>query len=135
MNFPPQKRRRLFPSAHEDAVSAKKYKDSEQCLSPTYKLAYQDVDFLLRDDLRPVRLQLELLKPELIQREEEIESTIVIFGSARIPDPKTAAHRFKTIEKQCQGKEKDPNILRKLKIAKHAGRAFRNAHPCSDKKD
>ena len=39
---------------------------------------------MLREELRPVRMQLELLKPELVQKEQAIESTIVIFGSARI---------------------------------------------------
>jgi hypothetical protein len=49
-----------------------------------YKLAFADSRFLLREELRPVRMQLELLKPELVQQEQHIESTIVIFGSARI---------------------------------------------------
>ena len=49
-----------------------------------YRLAFTDTDFLLREELRPVRMQLELLKPELVQQEQGIESTIVIFGSARI---------------------------------------------------
>jgi uncharacterized protein (TIGR00730 family) len=44
-----------------------------------------DNEFLLREDMRPVRMQLELLKPELLQREHGVESTIVLFGSARIP--------------------------------------------------
>jgi uncharacterized protein (TIGR00730 family) len=59
--------------------------------SPSYLKAFEDVDFLGRDELRSVRLQLELLKPELIQTEEHVESTIVVFGSARIPDPAEAA--------------------------------------------
>ena len=78
MSLPLQKLRRLFPSAHEDALSAKKYRESEQCQSSSYRLAYQDTEFLLRDELRPVRLQLELLKPELIQQEGEIESLSLI---------------------------------------------------------
>ncbi|MEJ2102936.1 MAG: hypothetical protein P8X68_23645, partial [Desulfobacterales bacterium] len=81
---------RLFSSAHEDAQSARLHIDTAQCRSPSYRLAYQDQEFLLRDELRPVRLQLELLKPELILQENHIESTVVIFGSARIPDPETA---------------------------------------------
>ena len=120
MSLPLKKQRRLFPSAHEDALSAKKYRESEQCQSSSYRLAYQDAEFLLRDELRPVRLQLELLKPELIQQEGEIESTIVIFGSARIPDPETATQRLTTLKKRTKGKEKDPETLRKLEIAKRA---------------
>ena len=59
-----------------------------------YKLAFTDTDFLLRDDLRPVRMQLELLKPELVQQEQGVESTIVVFGSARILEPDAAAAAF-----------------------------------------
>ncbi len=51
--------------------------------SPSYIKAYEDIDFLNRDELRAVRLQLELRKPELIQQDEGVESTIVVFGSAR----------------------------------------------------
>jgi hypothetical protein len=55
-----------------------------------YRLAFTDTAFLLREELRPVRMQLELLKPELVQAEMGIESTIVIFGSARILAPEAA---------------------------------------------
>jgi hypothetical protein len=63
---------------------------SPQTLCPAYRLAYTDPDFLLRDGLRPVRLQLGSLKPELILNEHRIAGTIVIFGSARIQEPKNA---------------------------------------------
>jgi uncharacterized protein (TIGR00730 family) len=56
----------------------------------SYRLAFSDERFLLRDELRPVRMQLELLKPELVQQEQRIQSTIVIFGSARIVPPEVA---------------------------------------------
>jgi uncharacterized protein (TIGR00730 family) len=56
----------------------------------SYQLAFTDNEFLLRPELRPVRMQLELLKPELVQQEQGIEHTIVIFGSARIPAPEEA---------------------------------------------
>ena len=56
-----------FPKAHEDAKAAERHVDSSQTRSPSYKLAFQDGEFLLKDELRPVRLQLELLKPELVQ--------------------------------------------------------------------
>lgn len=55
--------------------------------SPAYRMAHEDFDFLAMDDLRPVRLQLELLKPEHALREEGIDSTVVVFGSARIAAP------------------------------------------------
>jgi uncharacterized protein (TIGR00730 family) len=84
------KRLGIFPTADADAKSAALHVDSPQCKSSTYKLAFQDEELLLREELRPVRLQLELLKPEMVLTEEGIESTIVIFGSARLPDPETA---------------------------------------------
>ena len=96
------RKRRLFRSAHEDAEAARQYVDSPQSLSPSYKLAYQDEDFLLRDELRPVRLQLELLKPELVQQEHHIETTVVIYGSARIPSPEKAREALTQVEKEAK---------------------------------
>ncbi|KQS65289.1 lysine decarboxylase [Rhizobium sp. Leaf371] len=58
-----------------------------QSLSPSYRLAYADEDFLCREELRPIRLQLELLKTEMILAERGITSTVVMFGGARIPEP------------------------------------------------
>jgi len=86
MNNPKELRERNFPTAGQDAAAAGK---SSLYGGPdsSYELAFTDTDFLLNPDLRPVRMQLELLKPEMVQREEGIESTIVVFGSARIlPD-------------------------------------------------
>ena len=83
---------RNFPSAGEDAaalVVPHRYGGPESA----YRLAFTDTDFLLRDELRPVRMQLELLKPELVQAAHGIESTIVIFGSARILPPDEAERR------------------------------------------
>ena len=59
-------------------------------ISPSYLRADQDPEFLSRDELRAIRLQLEWFKPELIQQDEGIHSTIVVFGSARVPDPEIA---------------------------------------------
>lgn len=72
-----------FPSAREDEAAARRQKQSPQTRSPSYRLAFADHDFLLRDELRPVRLQLELLKPELALQAADIESTVVVFGSSR----------------------------------------------------
>ncbi len=78
---------RIFHDARKDAGFAKLDRETEQTRSPAYKLAFQDTDFLLREDLRPVRFQLELLKPELLMDEAKIGSTFVMYGSARIPEP------------------------------------------------
>lgn len=81
---------RVFPRAKQDAETAKAGVSTPQTEHPAYRLAFQDMDFLLREDLRPVRFQLELLKPELIFEEAHIGSTFVFYGSARIPEPDKA---------------------------------------------
>ena len=84
---------RNFPTAEQDAQAvppASRYSGPESA----YRLAFTDTDFLLHEDLRPVRMQLELLKPEMVQKRLGIESTIVLFGSARIPAPEQATQRL-----------------------------------------
>jgi len=78
-----------FPSAKEDAEAVTPPSRYEGPNS-SYRLAFTDAEFLLREELRPVRMQLELLKPEMVQDEQGIESTIVIFGSARVLPPDVA---------------------------------------------
>lgn len=81
---------RVFPAAQDEAEAAKNLTQTPQTMHPAYRLAFQDTDFLLREDLRPVRFQLELLKPELLLEEARIGSTFVFYGSARIPEPAKA---------------------------------------------
>jgi uncharacterized protein (TIGR00730 family) len=81
---------RVFPRAKQDAETAKTGISTPQTEHPSYRLAFQDMDFLLREDLRPVRFQLELLKTQLILDEAHIGSTFVFYGSARIPEPDRA---------------------------------------------
>jgi len=109
-----------FPSARDDALSARRHIDSAQCRSASYQLAFQDPDFLLRDELRPVRLQLELLKPELILQEQHIESTVVIYGSARITDPETAETRLVSAQAEYNRTKDDPLAVKKLASARRA---------------
>ncbi|MCG6884053.1 MAG: LOG family protein [Silicimonas sp.] len=82
---------RPFRDAHQDIETARDIPDTPQTRSPSYRLAFADPDFLCRDELRPVRLQLELLKPEMLMEEYGIASTIVLFGGARIPSPDNKA--------------------------------------------
>ena len=84
---------RNFPTAQEEVeglTPPSRYDGPESA----YRLAFTDTEFLLRDELRPVRMQLELLKPELVQAAQGIVSTIVIFGSARIPPADAAAQQL-----------------------------------------
>ena len=116
----PHSKKGPYPRADEGAKASKLHIDSPQTWSPSYKLAYQDEEFLLREELRPVRLQLELLKPELIQQEQNIESTIVVFGSSRIPDPEKAKHAFDSIQAEVDKNPADPVLANRLKRARRA---------------
>ena len=91
-------RRHPFRHSGQDRETALQVPDTPQTRSPAYNLAFDDKEFLCRDELRPVRLQLELLKPEMLMNEENIASTIVLFGGARIPEPaKKDTARTKTL--------------------------------------
>lgn len=87
-----------FRDAHTDRTAAEGVPDTPQTRAPAYALAFADDDFMCRDELRPVRLQLELLKPEMLLDEAGIQSTIVMFGGARIVEPaKKDTARTKTL--------------------------------------
>jgi uncharacterized protein (TIGR00730 family) len=91
-------RRHPFRRSAQDREEASHVPDTPQTRSPAYALAFADPDFMCRDELRPVRLQLELLKPELMLDEQGIDSTVVMFGGARIPEPaKKDTARTKTL--------------------------------------
>jgi len=112
---------RNFPTAKEEAVTAQPpslYAGPESA----YRLAFSDNKFLLREELRPVRMQLELLKPELIQQEHGIESTIVIFGSARILPPDDAASALELA--RASG---DELVIRRAEMAQAMSRYYGEA--------
>lgn len=76
-----------FRDARQDRNSVSETPQTDQSRAPAYRLAFADDEFMCRDELRPVRLQLELLKPEMLMDEAGVDSTIVMFGGARIPEP------------------------------------------------
>ncbi len=86
--------------------------------SPAYRLAYEDVELLGQDDLRPLRLQLELLKPERVLREQGVHSTVVVFGSARVHDAATARDRLAVLEQRANTMPGDPMLGRELALAR-----------------
>src|SRR3546814_16295719 len=57
---------RKFRPASQEASDARMRTETPPTSSAAYRLAFQDTEFLLREDLRPVRFQLELLKPHLL---------------------------------------------------------------------
>ena len=71
-------------------------------LRPAPLKAYEDIEFLKSDACRAARLQLEYLKPDVAMREHRIESTLVIFGSARLPSPEAAAAELAAAEQAAQ---------------------------------
>jgi uncharacterized protein (TIGR00730 family) len=76
-----------FRDSVQDVEAAHRLPDTPQTRSPSYRLAFADLDFLMREELRPVRLQLELLKPQMMLDEQAIRSTVVLMGGSRIPSP------------------------------------------------
>ena len=76
-----------FRNSHQDIETASHVPETPQTRSPAYRLAFTDQEFMCRPELRPVRLQLELLKPEMALDEANVESTVVLFGGARVPSP------------------------------------------------
>jgi uncharacterized protein (TIGR00730 family) len=109
--------------------------------SPSYRLASEDTELLARDELRPVRLQLELLKPERILREHGVHSTVVVFGSARTCDAPTAAARLARLEQSEPAVDADkapppPELAlarRRLRQAAHYEEARRFARSISER--
>ncbi len=86
--------------------------------SPSYKLAESDIPFLARQELRPVRMQLELLKPEMTFAEHEIRSTIVVFGGTQIMPRAEAEARVTHAADKLKSNPSDPKCQRALSRAK-----------------
>ncbi len=114
---------RNFPSAKDEArlAQARPTPDYDGPNS-AYRLAFTDDDFMLREELRPVRMQLELLKPELVQQEQGIKATIVMFGSARIPDQASA--EIRVAEAQALG---DAATLKRAQMQLQMSRYYEEA--------
>jgi uncharacterized protein (TIGR00730 family) len=127
MNQPDKRltRRRFYKAEQEASFVEAHTTETEQTLSPSYRLAFRDTDFLLREELRPVRFQLELLKTEMLLEEAKIGSTLVIYGSARIPSPEelaAGAGDGSPVAKRLAAKAKYYDEARKLgRIASECG--------------
>src|SRR5450759_1987316 len=85
--------------------------------SPSYRRADNDVDFLARDGVRGVRLQIDYLKPELLLEEHEIHQTIVVFGSTRICEPAAALRKVDTLRASLAADANNIDLKRQLVIA------------------
>jgi uncharacterized protein (TIGR00730 family) len=100
----------------------------------SYRLAYEDKDFLSSDDLRPLRLQLELLKPEHYLRQHHVRSTIVVFGSARLLSPQQARMQLAQLEEQARAQPDEPLLDARIAHARRQleySRYYQEAHDFS----
>ncbi len=123
--------RKFYPAEQEARFTEDCPEQTPQTQHPAYKLAFRDTDFLLRDELRPVRFQLELLKPEMLLDEARVGSTLVMYGSARIPSPDEAQAK---IDAAKDGSEYDQLVAKRLADkAKYYEEAYRLARTVSEK--
>ena len=123
--------RKFYGAEQEAAFSTSAPQETPQTRHPAYKLAFQDRDFLLREELRPVRFQLELLKPEMLLDEAGVGSTLVMYGSARIPSPQDAAARVEASKNESEYEQKvAANLAAK---AKYYDEAYKLAKMVSEK--
>lgn len=111
--------------------------DAEQNLqailkSPSYRLAESDVDFLHREELRPLRMELELLKPEMMLDEQNVDSTIVVFGGTQIVEPEAARQRVATARTALEASPADRTLQRQLARAE---RIEANSHFYDDARE
>lgn len=86
--------------------------------SSSYTPADRDTEFLQREELRSVRIGLELLKPELIQREHGVRSTIVVFGSSRLQEPSAAQTALLLAQQEFAGSPRSAEAQRRASIAR-----------------
>jgi len=123
--------RKFYPAEQEARFTDDCPKQTPQTQHPAYKLAFRDTDFLLREELRPVRFQLELLKPEMLLDEARVGSTLVMYGSARIPSPKDAQAK---IDAAKDGSEYDQLVAKRLADkAKYYDESYKLARMSSEK--
>ena len=123
--------RKFYPADQEAAFSDAAMPSTPQTRHPAYRLAFRDTDFLLRDELRPVRFQLELLKTEMLLDEAGVGSTLVMYGSARIPPPEAVAT---ALEGAKDLPEPERRVVENLaKKAKYYAEAYKLARMVSEK--
>jgi uncharacterized protein (TIGR00730 family) len=93
--------------------------------SPGYRRADTDIDFLARDGVRGVRLQIDYLKPELLLEEHAIRQTIVVFGSTRICEPAAASRKVEALRMSLSADPNNVELVHRLTIAE---RVYAKSH-------
>lgn len=125
------KARKFYAAGEESRFAEEAPERTPQTEHPAYKLAFRDTDFLLREELRPIRFQLELLKPEMLLDEGRVGSTLVIYGSARIPSPARAEALLAAAQDKSEFEQKVAHRL--VEKAKYYDEAYRLARMVSEK--
>jgi len=111
IQFPWQKPK----SKLEDPNAPQQVKEIMQ--SPSYQLLEKNLSFIGSDEARGIRLQLDYLRAEVKMKEEHIDHTIVVFGSARIVEYESALQKLKEIEKELERAPREEKLLSKLHSA------------------
>ena len=119
-SHPPEQRREQLPSSmpkpsEEDPNAPERVRQIMD--HPSFRRADQDLDLLKRDELRPIRLQLEFLKPDLILAEHGICGTIVVLGGTRVIEPTAARHRVERARKALEQHPQIPELKHRLAVA------------------
>tara|TARA_B100000678_G_scaffold167579_1_gene139979 strand:+ start:429 stop:1310 length:882 start_codon:yes stop_codon:yes gene_type:complete len=124
---------RRFYGADEEAGFAEEASatDTPQTRHPAYRLAFRDHDFLLQPELRPVRFQLELLKPEMLLDQAGVGSTLVMYGSARIPSPEDVDALRESARDKTEAEQKV--VERLIEKAKYYQEAYNLARMVTEK--
>jgi len=98
--------------------------------SPSYRLAYRDSDFLGRVDSRPLRLQMELLKPELLLQENGVTSMVVCFGGTQVMSKEDAEGLLDQASKKLAGDPENQELLREVTVSKAKVKKSRYYEDC-----
>ena len=106
-------------SPTQNDAQANAYRIARIRQSSSYRQAHTDPDFMGRTELRPVRLQLELLKPELIQEEQGVRSTVVAFGGTRVVERPQAERRLAVAKSELAADQDDSDKQRAVRIAEN----------------
>jgi len=107
------------PGSQDDSSLSPEVSENLQRIlqSPTHRRADLDLDFLTGDELRGVRLELEFLKPDLALADLGIRNTIVVFGSARVAEPREARRALAQARARVARNPDDPDLARELAVA------------------
>lgn len=116
---------RTFPDAHQAVQDALRHTQSPQTESSSYRLSFDDSEFLQRDEMRGVRLQLEWAKADILQHQFDVRSTIVIFGGARLSSPETAAKELQAAEARAEVHPNDLEVQAALRRARRRAQQVR----------